>query len=156
MSGAAIAVIIRLLSLFGVRLSPFAGGAIVAGLVALAIGGAGVTLWVNGYHAAESKCEAAALRSKIAALERDAEVARNALADARLRAAGIELQSNAEKAETATYVEQLKARFASACAITDDDLRGMRIPAPSVEKGAAAGSRVLDAAGRAAARLKGR
>lgn len=152
-----IPLVIRVLALFGVRLSPFAGGAIVAGLVALALGGASFALYLKGYHAAEATCEAAALRSQIAALERDAAVARDALADARLRAAGIELQSNAEKAETQNYVEQLKARFASACAINDDDLRGMRINvAPGAAAGAAAGGRRADAPGRPAGRAKGR
>jgi hypothetical protein len=74
------------------------------------------------------------------ALERDAEVPRSALAEARLRAAGIELQSNAERAETANYVEQLKARFESACAITDDDLRGMRVRSGEAPDGAAKGA----------------
>ena len=157
---AAIPIVIRLLSLFGFRLSPFAGGAIVAGGIMLAIVGTGLAVYAKGYRAAETKCEAAALQSKIDALERDADIARSALADARLRSATIQLQAEAEQRGTANYVEQLKAHYSSACAINDDDLRGMRIErgeAPgSAEKGAAAGGRLLDAAGRAAARLKGR
>ncbi|WFU19438.1 hypothetical protein [Bradyrhizobium sp. CB3481] len=60
--------------------------------------------------------------------------------DARLRTATIELQANADKEGTAIYVEQLKARFESACAITNDELRGMRIKPEGGAKGAAPAS----------------
>ena len=151
---AAIPIIIRLLSLFGIKLSPFAAGAIVAGVIAVAFAGYSGWLVHRGYAWAEGKCEAAALQSKIDALERDRDATRSALADARLRTAAIELQANAEKEGTANYVEQLKANFSSACAIIDDDLRGMRIVAPGGGAArAAAGRGFLDEARR---RAKGR
>jgi hypothetical protein len=154
---AVIAFIIRVLALFGVSLSPSAAGAIVAGGVALLLGGGSLALYAKGYAAADAKCDAAALQSKIDVLEADRDAARRALADARLRAASIELQANADKEGTAVYVEQLKTRFASACAITDDDLRGMRIKPPGgAAKGIAAGKRFLDAARRGAKGGEGR
>lgn len=147
----AIPIIIRLLGLFGVKLSPFVAGAMVAGVIAVAFAGYSGWLVHRGYDWADGKCEARALQSKIDALEADRDAGRAALADARLRQAGIELQANAEKQGTAVYVEGLKARFASACALNDDDLRGMRVIAPSgAAAGAATGRRFPDAAGRRA------
>jgi len=147
----AVPIILRLLGLFGVKLSPFAAGAIVAGAIAVLFAGYSGWLVHRGYAWANSKCEAAALQSKIDALELDRDAGRAALADARLRVLGIERQANADKEGTAAYVEDLKKRFASACAITDDDLRGMRIiPPGGAAAGAAAGGRFPDAAGRAA------
>lgn len=153
---AAIAFIIRVLALFGVSLSPFAAGAIVAGGAALLLGGGSLALYAKGYAAADAKCDAAALQSKIDVLEADRDAARRALADARLRAAAIELEANADKEGTAVYVKQLEARFASACAITDDDLRGMRIKPPGAAARAAAGAGLLDAARRRAKGGEGR
>jgi len=150
----AIPIIIRLLSLFGIKLSPFVAGAIVAGVIIIAFAGYSGWLVHRGYAWAGGKCEARALQSKIDALEADRDAGHAALADARLRSAGIELQANAEREGTAAYVEDLKARFASACAITDDDLRGLRIvPRGGAAAGSAARGESLDAArGRAAGR----
>lgn len=65
----AIPVLIRLLSLFGVSLSPFAAGAIVAGAIAIAFAGYSGWLVHRGYDWAETKCEAATLREHNQQLE---------------------------------------------------------------------------------------
>jgi hypothetical protein len=154
---AVIAFIIRVLALFGVSLSPFAAGAIVAGGFAALLGGGSLALYAKGYAAADGKCDAAALQSRVDVLEADRDAARRALADARLKATSIELQANADKEGTAVYVEQLKADFKSVCAITDDDLRGMRVKQRGrAASGIAAGGRLLDAARRRAAGSAGR
>lgn len=56
--------LVRALGLVGVSLSPFWGGAIVAGGIALAIGGAGLAVYNAGQTNAEAKCEAATLRGE--------------------------------------------------------------------------------------------
>lgn len=152
MSGAAIAVIIRLLCLFGFRLSPFAAGAIAAGLIVAGAGGVALHLYNAGYRSADEKCDAASLRSQLEAVRIDRDAARLAERDAIGKSALIEHQANADKEGTAAYVEQLKAHFANACALTDDDLRGMRAQAGAgrTAKRAAASGRVPDAARRGA------
>ncbi len=122
----AIGIVIRLLGLCGVSLSPFLAGAIVAGLVAGGAGLAGLHLYNAGYRSADEKCDAAALRSQLEAVRRDRDAARLAERDALGKTALIEKQANDDKEGTAAYVEQLKAHFQNACALTDDDLRGMR------------------------------
>lgn len=119
----AVAIVVRILGLFGVSLSPFVAGAIVAGVIAAAAGFVSLHLYNAGWHAADNAWQAKALQSQIDALTEDRDQARRALGDERLKVASIELQSSAAKEETETYVENLKKTFAAACALDDADIR---------------------------------
>ncbi|MBR0695937.1 protease IV [Bradyrhizobium lablabi] len=157
-----VAIVVRLAGLAGITLSPFAAGALFAGALAIVIGGAGLAggleLYNAGYRAADSAWRAKNLQARIDALEVDQDAARRALADARLKVAAIEKQSAEDKQGTADYVEDLKKRFQAACAITDDDLRGLRAQAGADRRatGVAAGAGQSHAAGWRASARKGR
>lgn len=139
MSGAVIAAIVQLAGLAGIKLSPFKAGALVAGVLALAIGvaavAAGVHLYNAGYAAADGAWREKALEAQLAAARADQAAARLAAADAEARAASILHQAEQEKAGTDAYVDELQKQNAalaaagkpSACGLTCDDLRGMRI-----------------------------
>lgn len=64
----AVGIAIRLLGLFGVSLSPFWGGAILAALLATAFAGYSGYLVHRGYDWAEGKCEAQQLSDRNAQL----------------------------------------------------------------------------------------
>jgi len=115
----------------------------------LAFAGVGIHVYDAGYAAADSKCEAAALQAKLDALQKDRDDARAAAADASLKLAAVQAQTDAEKEQTDAYIAELEKRPApSNCALTDDDLRGMRAstgkPAPA-GKGTSTFTRWLDA-----------
>jgi hypothetical protein len=133
--------IVRIAGLFGIRLNGFAAGAIITAGLFLAFGIYSYKLYDAGYASAHSQCEADALRSQLEAVQADRDRARLAAASASLRMAAIEAQSMTEKEGTAKYVEELRQRVEqaekattpntapiNACALTCDDLRGMRIP----------------------------
>lgn len=126
---------------FGIKLSGFAAGALVAAGLFLAFGAYSYKLYEAGRSSVQSECEAAALRSQLEAVKADRDRARMAAASASLRMAAIEAASNVEKEGTQKYVEELQQRIAAeaaakpagtvavnACALTCADLRGMRIP----------------------------
>ncbi len=123
---AAVALLVRILGLFGVSLSPFVAGAVLAAVIAAGAGLFGLHLYNAGYASADSAWQAKALQSQIDALVADRDLARRALGDERLRTAAIELQSTADKEGTAVYVEQLKTSFAAACALNDADIDFLR------------------------------
>jgi hypothetical protein len=147
MSALAIALITRLSGLFGLKLSEFWAGAIAAALLAAGLGLYSWRLYDAGYASAEGKCEAAALQSQIDALQADRDNAMAAARDAALRLASIEKQAHDNDERTAAYVAELEARKQdgkpNACALTCDDLRGMRI----VSKACPAGPRPAAGAG---------
>ncbi|WP_456622131.1 MULTISPECIES: protease IV [unclassified Bradyrhizobium] len=136
---AIIPIIVRLAGLVGVKLSPFWAGAVFAAIVALILGGsaigAGVHLYNAGYAAADGAWREKALEAQLAAMRADLDAARRAAGDEALRAATIQQQAEQERAGTDAYVEDLEKRTAAlsaggkpnACALTCDDLRGMRI-----------------------------
>lgn len=102
-------------------------------LVVILLIGTGIGSWWLGHHRAEADCQAdevaAAMQSKIDAANKDRDEAKAAAADAALRLAAIEQQSKEEQERTAEYVDDLEKRPVPACALNDDDLRGMRAPA---------------------------
>ena len=124
----------------GITTSGFAAGALVAAGLFLAFGAYSYKLYDAGRSSAQSECEAAALRSQLDAVIADRDRARMAAASASLRMAAIEAEANVEKEGTRKYVEELQQRIAAeqaakpagaqvnACALTCDDLRGMRVP----------------------------
>jgi hypothetical protein len=122
---------------------PIAIEAVVFGLLLLAFTGAGFKIYDAGYAAADSKCQAAALQSQLAAVEADRDNARSAAADASLKLAALEANSTIEQERTAEYVDELEGRAAAAksegrpnaCALTCDDMRGLRIPSKSCPAG---------------------
>lgn len=65
---AAVGIVIRLLGLFGVSLSPFAAGAIVAGLIAVGFAGWSGFMVHKGYAWAEAECDAERLGAENARL----------------------------------------------------------------------------------------
>lgn len=142
MSGAVIALIVRLAGLAGLKLSPFWAGAAIAGVLALLIGGTltavGVHLYNAGYASADGAWRAKALEAQLAAARADLDAARRAAGDEALRAATIQQQAEQEKVGTDAYVEELKQRVAGACTLTCDDLRGLRIKSGACTAGAAA------------------
>lgn len=145
---AAIALVIRVLALFGVSLSPFAAGAILAAVAIGAAGVGGLRIYEAGRNAAEIKCEAAALEAQLRATEIDRDASVKALGDARLRTAAVERQASDEQERTAAYVATLEKQAGAACALNDDDLRGMRIvpgDAPAARKRPSGAARLLDA-----------
>jgi len=153
---AILAAIVQLAGLAGVKLSPFKAGALVAGIIALAIGisavAAGVHLYNAGYAAADGAWREKALESQLAAMRADRDAARVAAADAALRAVAITQRADQERAGTDAYVDELQKQNAAlaaagkpnACGLTCDDLRGMRIQsaacAPQSRAAAGAGA----------------
>lgn len=120
--------------------------AVMLGAFLLAFAGFGFKIYDAGYAAAGSKCEAEALQSKLDAMQKDRDNARAAAADASLKLAALEAQSKIEEERTAAYVEELKNRPAPGCALTCDDLRGMRIASsacPALPRAAASLRRSL-------------
>lgn len=164
MTPLAIALITRVGGLFGLKLSEFWAGAIAAALLAAAIGVYSWRLYDAGYAAAESKCEAASLQSQIDALQADRDNALKAASDASLRLASIEKQAHDNDERTAAYVAELEARKTdlakdgkpNACALTCDDLRGMRIASRACPAGPrpAAGAGAVFSGRRAAGRSR--
>jgi hypothetical protein len=105
MTGAALALIGRVVGLFGFKLSGFWAGAIVAGLLAVSVAVYSGFLVHAGYDWAEGKCEAASLRDDNARLtarlaEKDRQIAFiNGLAQrdaARAQTAEEQLRKNQE------------------------------------------------------------
>lgn len=94
------------------------------GLKALAVLAVLLGIYQAGYGAARRACEADALRSQIAAMERDIDIARAAAAnEERLRVEGAAReQLLAERLQT--YVETTDA--ADACTLTDADVERLR------------------------------
>ncbi|WP_316172158.1 MULTISPECIES: protease IV [unclassified Bradyrhizobium] len=117
-------------------LSPIVLEAIALGLLLIAFAGVGIHVYDAGYAAADSQCQAAALRAQLAAAAKDRDDARVAAADASLKLAAIQQQSKVEEERTADYVAELEKRPAPSCALTCDDLRGMRIASKSCPSGA--------------------
>lgn len=112
--------------------------------------------WV-GHHQMASECHedevAAALQSKIDAANEDRDAARAAAADASLKLAAIQKQSEDDKERTDQYVHELENRPAAKpddknpCGLTDDDLRGMRATGPhATRKRSSTSSRWIDGA----------
>ncbi|MBR0755629.1 protease IV [Bradyrhizobium jicamae] len=128
---AVISAIVAGAQLAGVRLSPFWAGAALAGLIALVVGGgaaaAGLHLYNAGYAAADGAWREKALEAQLAAARADIDAAKKAAGDEASRAATIQQQADEERAGTDAYVEDLKKRITGACALSCDDLRGMRI-----------------------------
>lgn len=127
---------------------PIAIEAVIVVLLVLAgAGGAGI-IYHKGYAAAEGKCEAAALQAKLDAARKDRDDARAAAADASLKLAAIQQQADTEKEQTDAYIAQLESKPDGACALTDDDLRGMRASggAAPAGKGTSSFSRWLNGA----------
>lgn len=161
----AVGFIIRLLGLFGISLSPFLAGAIVAGLIAGAFGFYSYKLYDAGYSSAEGECQAAALQSKIDALEMDRDNAQLAAKAAAMKLASIEKATEENKGRTDAYVAELEKRAsapqpdgskASGCGLTPDDLRGMHADAkPNRIKSRSSGrARLFGSGGGAAAKIK--
>jgi hypothetical protein len=156
---AVIAALVQLAGLAGVRLSPFWAGAALAGAIALVLGGcalgAGVHLYNAGYAAADGKWREKALEAQLAAARADLDAANRAAGDEALRAASIQQQAEQERAGTDAYVEELKTHVVGACALSCDDLRGMRIKSGACTAPAgSAGSTSAPAQSRARARDK--
>ncbi|WP_018456791.1 hypothetical protein [Bradyrhizobium sp. WSM4349] len=159
MSGAVIALIVRLAGVAGLKLSPFWAGAALAGVLALIVGGmataAAVHLYNVGYAAADGAWREKALEAQLAAARADLDAAMRAAGDEALRAASIQQQAEQERAGTDAYVEELKSHVVGACALSCDDLRGMRIKSGACTAGAAAaGGASAPAQSRAGARDK--
>ncbi|WP_315768194.1 protease IV [Bradyrhizobium sp. SZCCHNR2012] len=119
-------------------LSPIVLEAIALGLLLLAFAGVGIHVYDAGYAAADSQCQAAALQAQLAAAAKDRDDARAAAADASLKLAAMQEQSKVEEERTADYVAELEKRPAPSCALTCDDLRGLRIASKSCPAGARA------------------
>lgn len=115
-------VVLRVLAVFGI--TP-AGALLWAGIAAgvlVAIGG----VWKAGYNHAHRACEAAALRSKIDAMQTDMRAASEAAAAAERARAELEQESEKDKARIADYEQALRKRPDARCALGDDDLRWLR------------------------------
>lgn len=155
----AVGLIIRLLGLGGVSLSPFAAGAILAGVIAAAAGGVGLHLYNAGWHAADTEWQAKALQSKLDAANADLSNMKRAAADATLRAEAIEGDLSTERGRTASYVNYLKTHKVGGCDLDDPDITGMSgqtgRAGPARQKPAARPPRA-NAAGAGAADRKGR
>src|SRR4051812_23958227 len=93
---------------FGINLSGFAAGALVAAGLFLAFGAYSYKLYEAGRSSAQSECEADALRSQLDAVKADRDRARLAAASASLRMAAIEAAANVDNEGTAKYVEELQ------------------------------------------------
>lgn len=147
LTGFALSVVTRIGGWFGLKLSGFAVGAIVAALIAGLFGLYSYKVYEMGYSAADAERQVAALQSQIDAANADKDHAQQAAAEAKLRASGLEAHAAEEKERTASYVEELEQRAAKAeadakaanlpapvrgDAITCDDLRGMRARLPAV------------------------
>lgn len=120
------ALIIRLFAMCGISLAPIAALAIGAAAITGAFGVYSLKLYNAGYARAEGKCEAAALQSQVDALQADRDNARSAARDATLKLAAMEQQSQADQERTDAYVKELETNPVPSCALTDDDLRGLR------------------------------
>lgn len=118
-----VGLIVRGAGLFGFSLSPFMAGAIMAGVLAAAFGVYSAKVYFAGYHSAEAKCEAAALRAKIAAMKADLDAAQAAAKDADARADAIRAEAETTKELTNAYIAELAKRPNGACALNDADLR---------------------------------
>jgi hypothetical protein len=162
MTGFMLSLALRLAGLFGVRLSPFATGAIVAAGIGLTlVSGAAIAGWKlydAGAETARAACRMDELQSEVDVLKMDRDNARAAAADATFKQVAIKQAADQEKAKTDDYIAKLEERAkakpdeARACHLTCDDLRGMRIdtkacgaeaagarPAAGTRKPAAAG-----------------
>jgi hypothetical protein len=122
--------------------SPIVIEAIVFGALLLAFAGVGLHVYDKGYASAENKCQADALQAELEAVQKDLDNARAAAADASLKLAALQASADAEKEQTDAYVADLAKRPAPSCALTCDDLRGLRInskacPASAVPRPAA-------------------
>jgi outer membrane murein-binding lipoprotein Lpp len=96
------------------------GSIVLAGLAF--VGG----VWKSGYNYAQRACEAAALRSKIEAMQTDMRAATEAAASADRARAEIEATSAEDKKRIEQYEQELRKRPAAACTLGDDDLRWLR------------------------------
>lgn len=92
-------------------------------------------IYHDGYAAAESQCQAAAIQAELDAVKKDRADARAAAADAALKLAAIQAQTDAEKGRTDDYIAELEKRPVPSCALTCDDLRGLRIASKSCPAG---------------------
>jgi hypothetical protein len=109
--------------LAGVNLSGFAAGAVLAGLLTLAFAGYSAWVYRAGAEKAELRCEAAALRSRLAAKQTDLDAAIAAAADAQ-RAR----DESADRARLANerlqrIEDDAKSRPVAGCLATDADVQ---------------------------------
>jgi hypothetical protein len=109
----------------------------------------GLTFLV-GFRVSDERAALANLKSQLAAVEQDRGNARKAAADAALRGAAIEANAAVEKESTDAYIRDLESRPNTACALTDDDLRGMRAIRPGDAGSRPSGKAGLHGAGRGA------
>jgi apolipoprotein N-acyltransferase len=97
---------------------------IVVALVFLAFLGGRQT----GTNAAMRKCEAAALRLKLQAAERDKKAAETAARDTEQALGESRERLKATEEKVDEYADALKKRPDAACLLTDDDIRWLRGP----------------------------
>src|SRR5690606_13093448 len=94
------------------------------GLIAATIYGVG---WTRGYQRADSACEAAALRSRIEAMEADMRIAKDAEKLAQQYAAELGEQAKALEERVKDYEHELATRAdAGACRLTPADIQRLR------------------------------
>lgn len=84
-----------------------------------------------GFRISDERAEADALRSKLAAASVDLEATQQAANEAEAARVELAKQSQADQERIAQYETTLKARPADGCALTDDDLRWLRVGPPS-------------------------
>jgi hypothetical protein len=108
--------------LFGFSLGPY----IIAGGLALAIGGAGVA-YVKGYNNARLQCREAELQAELDTLKRDLAAWKAADAVEAMLEADLAAERKSLEEKVAEYELELQSRPDARCSLTDDDVRRLRL-----------------------------
>lgn len=98
-------------------------------VAAVAVVAAGIygTGYLRGYSKADRACESEALRARIAAMERDADIARNAERAAKVHAADLDRMASDLLERVTSYEHALASRPEDdVCRLTDDDIGRLR------------------------------
>jgi len=113
-----------MIGIVGRLLASSAGAYVVAGGIALALAGG---IWRAGYNYAQRGCEAASLRSELAAVRQDLAIAQAAERQAQTAAADLDRQNSQNQEKLRAYETAIQARPADRrCALSADDARRLR------------------------------
>lgn len=124
MTAGVVEIILKLAGMFGLRLSPFIGGAILAAVVAVGFAGYSGYLFKTGYDYAASKCETEALRKENAALTAELiEKRRDLAAIASMQEQDAKRAADAEK-QFRDYQEAINATPVNPAACLSRDASG--------------------------------
>lgn len=112
---------IGLLIYSAIPLVPYARLAVAGAVIAL-----GASCYLAGIGSAQSVCETAELRDRLAAVTFERDAARTAAEDASRRSLILDQGLYDSQERTNAYETTLASRPDAGCALTDDDLRGVR------------------------------